>query len=179
MQKSMKGLLALALAACVAVPLAYAAGQFEAYPTGTAPLTGSETIPADTNLSGGQTPQTEKVTTETLKNYIVGGNIANPSTRTATASAGAATLNSGYGVVTSEALTTAAGAVYTLTLTNSAIAATDVVLVTVGNGTNTTVGPSLAGVTPAAGSVTIVVRNTHASSALNGTIKVAFSVIKG
>lgn len=179
MQKSMKGLLALALAALVAIPLAYAAGQFEAYPTGTEPLTGVETIPADTNLSGGRSPQTEKLTTETLKNYIIGGNIANPSTRTASATAGAATLNSGYGVITSEALTTAAGAVYTLTLTNSAIAATDIVLVSVGGGTNTTVGPSLAGVVPAAGSVVISVRNTHASSALNGTIKVSFSVIKG
>jgi hypothetical protein len=103
----------------------------------------------------------------------------NPPVTTATAASGAVTLNSTYGTITSEALTTAAAAVYTLTFTNAAITATSVVFASVGNGTNTTVGPSLAGVTPVAGSVTIVVRNTHASSALNGTIKIAFAVFPG
>lgn len=99
-------------------------------------------------------------------------------TKTAAATAGAATLSKSSGVITSEALTTAAGVVYTLTLTNTVIAATDQVFVSVGNGTNTTVGPALVSVTPAAGSVVIVIRNTHASAALNGTIKVAFAVLK-
>lgn len=97
---------------------------------------------------------------------------------TATATAGAATLNSAAGVVTSEALTTAAGADYTLTITDNEIAAGDVVLASVQNGTNTTVEPAITRVTPAAGSVVVIVRNLHATVALNGTIKVSFFVVK-
>ena len=96
---------------------------------------------------------------------------------TATAAAGAATLNKMAGTITSEALTTAAGADYTLTLTNSVVAATSIVLATVDNGTNTTVGIAINRVTPAAGSVVILVRNTHAASALNGTVKINFFVV--
>lgn len=96
---------------------------------------------------------------------------------TATASSGAATLNKISGTITSEALTTAAGADYTLTLTNSTIAATSRVFATPDNGTNTTAGMAVGRVTPAAGSVVILVRNTHASVAWNGTIKVNFAVM--
>lgn len=95
----------------------------------------------------------------------------------ATASAGAATANGVIGTVTSEAITTAAAADYVLTLTNSLIDATSVVLATVSNGTNTTVGLAVNSIVPAAGSVVIRVRNTHASSALNGTIKVSYVVL--
>jgi len=154
------------------------AGLDTAFSTVTAPLTGAETVRADTNLASGVTPQTEIFAVSALKDYILGGNIANPSTRTATATAGAATLNSGYGVITSEALVTAAGATYTLTLTNSAIAATDIVLVSVNHGTNTTQGLAVGKVNPGASSVTIDVKNTNAG-ALNGTIKISFVVIKG
>jgi len=99
-------------------------------------------------------------------------------TKTASATAGAATLNKTQGAITSESITTAAGSDYVLTLTNSAIAAADMVIATVQNGTNTTEGLSVQRVQPAAGSVVIRVRNTHASSALNGTIVVKFLVIK-
>ena len=95
-------------------------------------------------------------------------------TKTATAVAGAATLNKNAGVITSEALTTAAGATYTLTLTDSAIAAADQVMASVSLGTATTGTPTITTVTPAAGSVVIIVQNIHASAALNGTIKIAF-----
>ena len=97
---------------------------------------------------------------------------------TVTAVAGAATLNKRAGKVTSAALTTAAGNNYTLTLTNSEIVAADLVLVTVDNGTNTTVGIAVHRVTPGAGQVVILIRNTHATVALNGTVKVSFFVVK-
>jgi len=100
------------------------------------------------------------------------------SVKTATASSGAATLNSPSGVVTTESLSTAAGSTYTLTLTNSSIAATDIVLLTVGLGTNAAGHPDVVSVTPAAGSVSVVVKNTHASAAFNGTLTVQFAVIK-
>ncbi|MDB5733346.1 MAG: hypothetical protein JWQ03_3241 [Variovorax sp.] len=99
-------------------------------------------------------------------------------TKTAAATAGAATLNKSAGVITSEALTTAAGATYTLTLTDSAIAAADQVFASVALGTATTGMPVITTVKPAAGSVVIILQNIHASAALNGTVKVSFAVLK-
>ena len=97
---------------------------------------------------------------------------------TAAATAGAATLNQSAGVITSEALVTAFGADYVLTLTNSQVAAADLVFASVNNGTNTTEGLAVNRVTPAAGSVAIRIRNTNAATALNGTIKISFQVVK-
>jgi len=99
-------------------------------------------------------------------------------TKTASATAGAATLNKSAGVITSEALSTAAGATYTLTLTDSAIAATDQVFASVAYGTSTTGTPCVTRVKPGAGSVVIVIQNIHASAALNGSIKISFFVLK-
>jgi hypothetical protein len=96
----------------------------------------------------------------------------------ATATAGAATLSKMAGVITTEAVTTAAGVDYTLTLTNKSIAAGDIVFANVSNGTNTTAGITVCRITPAAGSVVILIRNLHASVALNGTLKVGFFVVK-
>jgi len=93
------------------------------------------------------------------------------------ATAGAATLDGVCGKVTSEALTTAAGADYTLTLTNSKIGLASNVVVSVANGTNTTAGIQVCRVQPLAGSVVILIRNIHASAALNGTIVVSFNVL--
>lgn len=98
---------------------------------------------------------------------------------TATATAGAATLAAYQGKVTSEALTTAQNGIYTLTITNSLIAATDIVLVSVANGTNTQGTIMVGRVTPGASSVVVTVINKHATAeALNGTIVVAFAVLK-
>lgn len=99
-------------------------------------------------------------------------------TKTAAATAGAATLNKNAGVITTESLTTAAAGVYTLTLTDSQIAAADVVQVTIGNGTNTTGLPVLSTVKPAAGSAVIVIANLSGAAAFNGTLIVMFTVIK-
>ena len=56
---------------------------------------------------------------------------------TATASSGAATASGIVGTITSESLTTAAAAEYTLTLTNDKISASSIVLVSAGKGTST------------------------------------------
>lgn len=98
---------------------------------------------------------------------------------TATAAAGAATLNAYAGKVTSEALTTAQNATYTLTITNSSIAATDLVVASIANGTNTQGTPIISRITPAAGSLVILVKNMHdAAQALNGTIVVTFVALR-
>ena len=114
-----------------------------------------------------------------MEKVIVGQLCVDTGTKTATASSGAATLNKSSGTITSEALTTAQNAFYTLTLTNSEIAATDMVFASVANGTNTQGTPMVERITPAAGSVVIRIRNAHASAeALNGTIVVSFLVVK-
>lgn len=98
---------------------------------------------------------------------------------TATAASGAATLNSaGSGIITSESLTTAAGANYTLTLTADMVAAADLVFATVRLGTSTAGEPMVESIAPAAGSVVILIRNNHGADAFNGTIKVGFLVVK-
>jgi hypothetical protein len=110
---------------------------------------------------------------------IVGQIVSDTGTKTAAATTGAATLDKTSGKITSESLTTAQNAFYTLTLTNSKIAADDLVFASVANGTNTQGTPMVEKITPAAGSVVIRIRNAHASDqALNGTIVVSFLVVK-
>lgn len=142
-------------------------------------ITGTEIGYLD-GLTAGTVTASKAIVVDASKNidYVglaAGGNI-HPDDGTATASAGAATLNKMAGVITSESLTTAAAAEYTLTLTNSEVAAADIVMASVAYGTSTTGTPVITRVTPAAGSVVIVVKNDHATAPLNGTIKIAFIV---
>lgn len=97
---------------------------------------------------------------------------------TATATAGAATINNRFGKITTESLTTAQNAIYTLTITNSAVKAADIVMASVANGTNTQGTPMIVRVQPAAGSLVITVQNKHASAeAFNGTLVVSFAAL--
>ena len=97
---------------------------------------------------------------------------------TAVAASGAATLNRPAGKITSEALTTAQNAIYTLTLTNDQIAADSLVFVSVADGTNTQGTPMVGQVNPGAGSVAIEIINKHASAeALNGTLEISYFVV--
>lgn len=96
---------------------------------------------------------------------------------TATANTGAATLNNRFGKVTTESLTTAQNAFYTLTVTSSAIKATHLAFASVANGTNTQGTPMVEKVTAADGSLVIRVCNKHATAeALNGTLVITFAV---
>ena len=102
---------------------------------------------------------------------------------TGTASGGAVTLNNKCGVVTTEVLTTLKDSEYSLTLTNSAIAAADIVIAQVQNALNTAGEPLITRVTPAAGSVIIVVKNMltgplGTGASFNNTLKVSFFTIK-
>lgn len=108
----------------------------------------------------------------------VGSLTLDTGTKTATATAGAATLNKNSGVITTEALTTAADAEYELTLTNSTIGASDIVLASVQYGTSAAGVPVITRVTPASGSVKIRVLNAHASAAFDGTLKISFAVLQ-
>lgn len=95
---------------------------------------------------------------------------------TATLSSAAATLNKAAGRITTEALTTAAEATETFTITNDQVTANSVVLVVIseyaGNGT-----PVLAQVNPAAGSFVVTVVNSSAATALDAALKFDFVVL--
>jgi hypothetical protein len=98
-------------------------------------------------------------------------------TKTATASSGAATLNKSSGIITSEALSTAAAGTYTLTLTNSSIAAGDIAMVSVdANGSTGT--PEVTSVKTTASTLTVIITNVHDTAAFNAAIKIAFAIFK-
>lgn len=96
---------------------------------------------------------------------------------TATAAAGAATLDKVSGTITTEGLTTAAGALYNLTLTNSLVATTSRAFASVSNGTNTSGFPCVLTVTKLAGSMIVTVMNLHPTDAFNGTLEIDFWVL--
>lgn len=98
--------------------------------------------------------------------------------KTGTSAAGAITYAGPSGVITTEALTTAALATYTLTITNSYILASDIVDVMIQGGTSSAGTPLVLSAVPAAGSVVIKIYNAHATNALNGTLVIAFSVTR-
>lgn len=128
---------------------------------------------------GGNTPAAATVTTLSASGLAtVASAKIDTGTKTATATAGAATLNKMSGVITSESLTTAKGSTYTLTITNSTIAASDIVFASAQLGSATTGSPEVLSVTPAAGSVVVVVQNEDSTNAFNGTIKVSFVAFK-
>lgn len=99
------------------------------------------------------------------------------STGTGTSVAGAVTINKDAGVITTESLTTAAGANFTLTLTNSEIAATDRLLVTLNDYTGGGI-PCLLRASTAAGSSVILIRNIDALAALDAPLTLSFQVGK-
>ncbi len=87
------------------------------------------------------------------------------------------TLNKPTGQITTVALTTVAAAEEEFTVTNSKVAAIDVIAVSTtyaGAGT-----PIVAVKGVAAGSFKIVITNVHASAALNAALVINFAVIKG
>jgi len=101
-----------------------------------------------------------------------------PESGTATATAGAATLARVSGKITTEALSTAAGATYTLTITNTDIEASDIVFASIANGTGTAGTPAITRVTAAANSLVIIVQNIHSANAFNGTMVISFYALK-
>lgn len=108
--------------------------------------------------------------------FAAGGTL-NADSGTVTLSSNAGTLSKMAGVITTESLTTAAGAGQDLTITNTVVAATDIILVTRNGGTSTG-GTPVFNAVPGAGSFVITVDNKHASAAFNGTFILGFLVVK-
>lgn len=95
----------------------------------------------------------------------------------ATATTGAATCSGMRGQVTTESLTTAAGAEYTLTITNDQAVAGDQCFASVDAGASAGT-PGIGGCKVATGTITITVTNLHASNAFDNTLKVNFRLVK-
>lgn len=95
-----------------------------------------------------------------------------------TSSSTGVTLNKPTGEITTVPLTTAAGAEEVFTVTNSKVAATDVPVVCVG--TYAGAGTPVANVKNVqAGQFDVVISNLHASAALNATLIINVTLIKG
>ena len=126
-------------------------------------------ISADIQSGNGQQPTTAAATA-----FQIAAMAAALITNTATSTVHTATINTTEGLVTTEALTTAPGALYTFTLTNSLlVAGAPAPQVVVRNGTNTGGAFQVNSVTNATGSTVIVVQNVG-PTALNGTVLIAF-----
>lgn len=147
-------------------------GVVQTPPNGLYPQIGSRAeVAVDTEKSGGSPPQS--VAAFAFGMIAQAGELV---ANAATSTAGAATLNTFGGLVTTEALTTAAGASYSFVLTNSLITATSTApIVAIYSKSNTIAGMVPISVTVAAGSATIVFQNQGAA-ALNGTMLIAFHV---
>jgi hypothetical protein len=85
----------------------------------------------------------------------------------------AVTASGVAGVITTSSLTTAGGASYAITWTNTVMTSTSVVLLTIAGGTNTTENITLK-VIPGSGTATLTIYNNTAATALNGTIFISY-----
>jgi hypothetical protein len=167
--KSFRTLIAAGAALLASASVALAAGYFtpNLSAVAAADIQSTFQVPVDTEYSGGATPQSAYVTTGALKTYAQGGAIV-----TATGTSNASTANGERVIITTEALTTAAGATFTETITDSSVAAASLATCSVALGSATTGMPVVTTTTPGAGSLVVIIQNIHASAALNGTIKI-------
>jgi hypothetical protein len=101
---------------------------------------------------------------------------------TGTESSHAVTINKQAGVITTTSLTTAGLASETITLTNSEVTTSSVVVASIGNGPSGSGGNTatnaytLTTTITGANTVVFVISNTTAATALNGTLVIMFAV---
>jgi hypothetical protein len=109
-------------------------------------------------------------------NPMVAGSSITMAKVNGTEAANAVTANGVAGLITTSSLTTAGGANYAITWTDTFITATSVVLLTLAGGTNTTNNITLK-VIPGSGTATLTIYNNTAATALNGTILISYLVM--
>lgn len=84
------------------------------------------------------------------------------------------TLNRQSGILTTQSLTTAGLADYSLTLTNSLIGTNTVVYAIIRTGSISQGVPIVRAVNTSSGSATLIIYNAHATLAFNGNLKISF-----
>jgi len=104
------------------------------------------------------------------------GTIKSVTKANGTEASNAVTASGLTGVITTSALTAAAAGSYAITWTNTLIAATSSIHLTLMGGTNTMKNVQLQ-VVPGAGSAVVTIYNLSADSALDGTIILAYTVL--
>ena|SRR5271166_6308060 len=97
---------------------------------------------------------------------------------TGTEAGNAVTISNMAGVITTSSLTTAGAGNYVITLTNTKIASTDVVLLTLAGGSNNATFNISTKCVSGAGSAVITIYNNTAATSLNGTLIFNFLVVK-
>lgn len=93
-----------------------------------------------------------------------------------TEAANAVTASGNAGVITTSALTTAGGASYAITWTNTKISATSSIQLTLMGGTNTVKNITLQA-TAGAGTSTLTIYNNTAATALDGTLLIGYAIL--
>ncbi len=119
-------------------------------------------------------PNTANTRTVTFPDMT--GTIFLSSKANGTEAANAVTASGTSGVITTSALTTAGGASYAITWTNTFMTTSSIIQLTVMGGTNTTQNIVLVA-TAGAGTSTLTIYNLTAATALNGTIFIGYTVI--
>jgi hypothetical protein len=134
-------------------------------------LLASSLVSVDTGTAAGAQPQSVAATS-----FQVAATAAQLIHNTATSTAGAATLSRRSGLILTEALTTAANADYTMTLTNSLLTtSTAAPQIAVRQVTDTAATWAVKSVVNGSGSSVIILTNVGTAAA-NGTIDIAFHV---
>lgn len=98
-------------------------------------------------------------------------------TATGTSGTSTVTLNTPLGVITTDAITTAAAATHVMTVTDSTVTATSIIHASVSQNGSTGL-PVITSIEPGSGSFIVRVTNLHASAAFNAALKIAFEVVK-
>lgn len=130
-------------------------------------------IPLDTGVIQGAVPQTVWASP-----FQIAATFGATWKNEATSTVHAATLNTLSGVINTESLSTAVGAKYTFTLTDSAIATTSQIQVAIYSQSNVANGKmQLLSVTPAAGSAVFVWLN-QGPAALSGTMTIVYRIVQ-
>lgn len=93
-----------------------------------------------------------------------------------TEAANAVTASGTAGIITTSALTTAGGATYAITWTNTFITTTSVIQLSIMGGTNAATNNLNFKVTNGAGTSTLTIFNNTAATALNGTLLIGYTV---
>ena len=89
----------------------------------------------------------------------------------------AVTASGNAGVITTSSLTTAGGATYVITWTNTKITATSVIGLTIQGGSNNATNNITFTCVPGSGTATLTIFNNTAATALNGTLLIGYSVL--
>jgi len=128
------------------------------------------------SVIGGTTTQTG-VLTFTATPVLGAGTTIDLDSATATLVSNAATLTKYAGVITTEALTTAAGASQAFVLTLTGVAAGDLAFIARCGGTNTRRSFALDAVTTT-DTITVTLYNNEPTNAINGTVKFNLWVLR-